>query len=63
MRGFKTSRNKKSPCMFCYLAHKLCFWTDIIFIRVYVSVCVCVPVCLCVGESLPRLSQKVLDRF
>ena len=25
-----------------YLAQKLCFWTGIIFIRVYVSVCLCV---------------------
>ena len=40
-----------------YLAQKLCFWTGIIFIGVYVSVCVCV------CECLPRLSQKVLDRF
>ena len=24
----------------CYLAQKLCFWTGIIFIHVYVSVCV-----------------------
>ena len=42
---------------FNYLAQKLCFWTGIIFIRVYVSVCV--SVC----ECLYRLSQKVLDRF
>ena len=27
-----------------YLAQKLCFWTGIIFTRVYVSVCVCVSV-------------------
>ena len=27
-----------------YLAQKLCFWTGIIFICVYVSVCVCVSV-------------------
>ena len=27
-----------------YLAQTLCFWTGIIFIRVYVSVCVCVRV-------------------
>ena len=26
----------------CYLAQKLCFWTGIIFIRVYVSVCLSV---------------------
>ena len=38
-----------------YLAQKLCFWTVIIFIGVYVSVCV--------GLSLYNLSQKVLDRF
>ena len=42
-----------------YLAQKLCFWTGIIFIGVYVSVCVCLSVC----ECLYRLSQKVLDRF
>ena len=40
-----------------YLAQNLWFWTGIIFTRVYVSVCVCV--CLFV----PRLSQRVLDRF
>ena len=37
----------------CYLAQKLCFWTGIIFIGVYVSVC----------ECLYDLSQKVPDRF
>ena len=42
-----------------YLAQNLWFWTGIIFIRVYVSVCVCLYVC----ESVPWLSQKVLDRF
>ena len=43
---------------FCYyLAQKLCFWTGIIFIGVYVSVLV--SVC----ERLPQLSQKVIDRF
>ena len=31
-----------SDNMHYYLAQKLCFWTGIIFIRVYVSVCVCV---------------------
>ena len=30
--------------LFCYLALKLCFWTGIIFTRVYVSVCLCVRV-------------------
>ena len=40
-----------------YLGQKLCFWTGIIFIGVIVSVCV--SVC----ERLPRLTQKVLDRF
>ena len=40
-----------------YLAEKLCFWTGIIFIGVYVSVCVCVCASLC------DLSQKVLSRF
>ena len=29
-----------------YLAQKLCFWTGIILIGVYVSVCLCVNVCL-----------------
>ena len=44
-----------------YLAQKLCFRKGIIFIRVYVSVRVWV--CLCVCEPVPKLSQKVLDRF
>ena len=30
-----------------YLAQKLCFWTGIIFIRVYVSVCLCVCLSVC----------------
>ena len=47
--------------LYFYLAQKLCFWTGIIFISVYVSVCLCV--CVCVCESVPRLSQKFLDRF
>ena len=46
-----------------YLAQKLCFWTGIIFIRVYVSVCLSVCVCVSVFECLPRLSKKVPDRF
>ena len=41
-------------CFSHYLAQKLCFWTGIIFIGVYVSVCVCGSVCVCMG----RLSQK-----
>ena len=34
---------------------KTCFWIGII--------CIHVSVCLCLCDSLPRLSQKVLDRF
>ena len=37
-----------------YLAQKLCFWTGIIFIGVYVSVCV--SVCLCVADYLKKLT-------
>ena len=29
-----------------YLAQKLCFWKGIIFIGMYVSVCLCVSVCV-----------------
>ena len=44
----------------CYLAKK-----SLILDRYYFHprVCVCVCVCLSVCESVPRLSQKVLDRF
>ena len=35
-----------------YLAQKLCFWTGIIFIRVYVSVCVCLSVCVSICISI-----------
>ena len=53
------TRRAVSLTCYIYLAQKLCFWTGIIFIRVYVSVCVC----LCVCKSVYQLSQKVLDRF
>ena len=36
----------KRTIRYNYLAQKLCFWTGIIFIRVYVSVCLCVSVSL-----------------
>ena len=54
--NLKVVRNLANS-VYIYLARKLCFWTSIIFIGVYVSVCVSV------SESLYQLSQKVLDRF
>ena len=36
-----------------YLAQKLCFWTGIIFIRMYVSVCL--SVCLCLSVYIDYL--------
>ena len=43
-----------------YLAQKLCFWTGIIFVRVYVSVCVSV----CLSVSLfPDYLKKFLTDF
>ena len=42
-----------------YLAQKLCFWTGIIFIRVYVSVCLCV--CVCVNFYIDYLKKFLTD--
>ena len=36
---------------------------QILFSSACMYLCVCVCVCVCVCEGLPRLSQKVLDRF
>ena len=44
-----------------YLAQKLCFWTGIIFIRVYVSVCVCLCVCVCVNVYIDYLKKFLTD--
>ena len=44
-----------------YLAQKLCFWTGIIFIGVYVAVCLSVCVCVCV--SVTSRVTKLIDRF
>ena len=44
--------------LFIYLAQKLCFLTGIIFIGVYVSVCVCVSVSL-----FPNYLKKFLTDF
>ena len=41
---------------FYYLAQKLCFWTGIIFIRVYVSVCL--SVCVCVSVFISIISKS-----
>ena len=42
VRRYILIRNFKPLHIIHYLAQKLCFWTGIIFIGVYVSVCVCV---------------------
>ena len=42
-----------------YLAQKLCFWTGIIFTRVYVSVCLCV--CVSVNVYIDYLKKFFTD--
>ena len=44
-----------------YLAQKFCFWTGIIFTRVYVSVCVYVCVCVCVNLYIDYLKKFLTD--
>ena len=56
----KTFTYSKDEWLYHYcLAQKLCFWTGIIFIRVYVSVCL--SVCVWVSLFLDYLKKFLTD--